>query len=263
MWLRMRGRLAGFCHGVRPVGVLKLHVHVSRGEGAGAGAVEFEIPRQGGAQPQPVDHGRDADGDGLRLGSGRDLLEGVAQVRQHAALVDVLHALEAGGVDHLPPERQPHAAGAPVELLGGQVHVDDGLDALPRKAGGAQARGGGPSQPRRHGAQRRLQQPVLVAEIMGEEAGGNAGPLGDVAQGAGGEPHIGDGLDGRLDQLPAADVLRVPMIDCNVGHRPCSCPAGAIVAHVERPFNLYGAPVGFSPPARASLADEETLRHEN
>jgi hypothetical protein len=52
-----------------------------------------------------------------------------------------------------------------------------------------------------------LQEAVLVAEMEGDEAGGDAGGLGDGDQRRGAVAALGDGGDGRLDQLtPAIDV---------------------------------------------------------
>ena len=202
----------GWLEGPRP---LELRIREGARHGAGGLVVEFAVLGEGRPEPEPVDHRRDQKRGPLRVPGRHRLLQGVPQVREHAPLVDVLDALEAGRMQHLAPEGEPDARRAPVELLRREVGVDDRLDATARRPRRRKPRRRRPPEPRRHRPQGRLEQTLLVAEIVRDEPWRDAGAPGDVAERAGGKAHVGEGIDRRLDQLPAPDLLR-----CRPARRP-------------------------------------------
>ena len=110
-------------------------------------------------------------------------------------------------MDHLPPEGEPDAARARIEFFRGQRRLNDGLHALARAARRAQTRGESAGETRGEAAQRRLEQTVLVGEIVGDEAGRDARLLPDEGERRRGEALGRHRIDGRLDQLAAAEIL--------------------------------------------------------
>src|SRR5581483_4122342 len=106
---------------------------------------------------------------------GRDqLFERERQVRDGASLIDSLHALQRRDMQHLTPECEPCSAGAPIELFGREVGVDDGLDPRPWRRGVCQSAAYPLTQPARETAECRSQKPVLIPKVVRDEPGGNA-----------------------------------------------------------------------------------------
>ena len=62
-------------------------------------------------------------------------------------------------------------------------------------------------QPRGEAAERRFEQAVLVVEIVRDQPRRDAGALADQRQRCRSEADLGHRVDGRLDELPAADIL--------------------------------------------------------
>ena len=160
-----------------------------------------------GAEPQPVDHRREPDGDPLGVRRRHDAAERVAKIGEHARLVDVLHAAEPGRMDDLSPEGEPDAARARLELLGRQCRVDDRLDALARAPRRAEPRRDAARQPPGEVAERRLEEAVLVVEIVRNQPRRDLRPLADEGERGGVEARLGERVDRRLDQLPATKIL--------------------------------------------------------
>ena len=110
-------------------------------------AVGFAPGGQGRAQPHPVDHGGDHGGETPRVRLRQQLAKGVAQIGQHAFLIDELHPAQAIVVQHLPPEGEPGRAGPLVELARIKIGVDHCLDPRPRTVRHLQSHGDRFAQP--------------------------------------------------------------------------------------------------------------------
>src|SRR6185437_7851318 len=145
----------------------------------------------------------------------------MAQIRQHAALVDGLHALQALYVQNLSPERQPRRAGALIELLRSEVGVNYRLHTPARRAGTPQPLSHALPDAARQSAESSLEQTVLVVEVVRDQSGGNTGALRDLRQGAADVPDVGQAVDRHLDELLPARFL---------GHLARSCAIRRIVA---------------------------------
>ena len=156
-----------------------LAVDEGGGHGARRGAVGLVGRGERGAKPEAVDHRGERDREAARIGLRHELPQRMAEVGEHPLLIDVLHALEPRRVDHLPPEGEPDAAGARVELLRRERRVDHRLDALARGSRRPEPLGRGAGETRGEAPERRLEQPVLVVEIVGDQPGRDAGPLAD------------------------------------------------------------------------------------
>ena len=113
-------------------------------------------------------------------------------------------------MDRLPPEGEPDRTGVLIHLLRREVGVDHRLKPRARCAGRAEAEGRRPAEAGGETAQRRLEQPVLVTEIMRDEARRDARLLGDEAERRGIEADLGHDENGGVDQLLAANIFRIP-----------------------------------------------------
>ena len=137
------------------------------------------------------------------------MAEGVAQIGEHASLVGPLDPHQARLMRHLAPESEPSAAGALVELLGPEIGVDDRLHPAARCRRELEALvdliGYAPGQ----GPEGRLQQSVLVPEIVRDQPGGDAGSLGDLSERAADIADLRQAVDRDRDQLPAALLFRL------------------------------------------------------
>jgi hypothetical protein len=137
--------------------------------GAAAGScvsAAFAPARQGGAQPHAIDHRRNHGRQIVRLIGRHEFLERTAQIRERAPLVHRLHPPQALHLQHLSPKGEPRRAGALIEFFGCQICIDDGLDARARSADLAQSTPHMIADASRQGAERGVEQAVLVAEIM-------------------------------------------------------------------------------------------------
>ena len=143
----------------------------------------------------------------MRLVAGQELTQRMAQVRQHPPLIGGLHAPQPLDVQHLAPEREPRVGGALVELLRREVRVDDRLHAATRRAREPQLGADVGVHAAAEVAERRLEQAVLVAEIVRNQSGGHAGPAGDLRERASHEAKFSETIDRDLDQLLAAVLL--------------------------------------------------------
>jgi hypothetical protein len=110
-------------------------------------------------------------------------------------------------LQQLAPEREPGIARALVEFLRRQVRVDDRLDAPARRVCQSQVRAYPVVDPPAERAERRLEESVLVAEIVGDEARRDAGAPRDLRERGADEAELGEAVDRNLDQLPAAIFL--------------------------------------------------------
>src|SRR5581483_196971 len=88
------------------------------------------------------------------------------QVRQHAALVDILHTFQTMYMQHLAPVSEPCASGALSEFLRTEVGIDDGLDTPARGVSASHAGAHTVRQAPTERTERRLEQAVLVVEVM-------------------------------------------------------------------------------------------------
>src|SRR3954470_13263679 len=109
----------------------------------------------------------------------------------------------------LAPEGEPYGGEATLELAGAERGVDYRLDALAGRRGVAQPDGGAACELAGEMPQGSLEEPILVAEIERDEAGGDIGPARDLGNGRGVEAKLADRLDRRFDQLAAAHILRI------------------------------------------------------
>ena len=116
----------------------------------------------------------------LRFVLRHQFLEGAAQVRQSALLVHRLHALQRLDLQYLAPEGEPGSARALLEFLRREVRVDDGLNAPARGAHLAQARTDLIAHAPRQRSKRRIQQTILVAEVVSDQARRHAGAGGNL-----------------------------------------------------------------------------------
>ncbi len=164
----------------------------------------------------------------------------VAQIGDHAGLIDPLHPPQPLGMQHLPPEGEPDAGGALVELLRRQIGVDQRLHAGTGTGRRAQPRGGGAVEPQRQESQRGFEQPVLVAEIMRHEAGRDAGAAGDLRQRRGVEADLGEGIDGGVDELAAAHLFRLAPAGFFLGGASGDGKLRLCIRSRHRPLPLVG-----------------------
>ena len=109
-----------------------------------------------------------------------ELPQRTAQIRQGALLVHGLHADQVRRLQHLAPEREPGRAGALGELLLRQVGIDHRLDARPRRADLPHSRPDVVPHPPRQRTKGRIEEAVLVAEVVRHQPRGNARPPCDL-----------------------------------------------------------------------------------
>jgi hypothetical protein len=110
-------------------------------------------------------------------------------------------------MQHLSPECEPRGAGALVELLRGEVGVDDGLHAPARAVGEREAGAHAGREGARQRTKRPRQQAVLVAEVVRHEPRGDARAPRDLRQGGADVADFGETVDGDLDELRPADLF--------------------------------------------------------
>ena len=106
-------------------------------------------------------------------------------------------------VQHLAPEGEPCGAGALIELLRGKVDVDDRLHAAARRVRLLQALPHAYRQRARQRTERRLEQAVLVLEVMCDQARRDVGTAGNLRQSCADPADFGETVDGDLDELHA------------------------------------------------------------
>ena len=110
-------------------------------------------------------------------------------------------------MQHLAPEGEPRGAGALVELLRREVDVDDRLHAAARRVGLRQALPHAHRQRARQRAEGRLEQSVLILEVMCDQARGDVGTAGNLRQSGADPAHFGETIDRDLDELYAPRLL--------------------------------------------------------
>ena len=143
----------------------------------------------------------------------------MAQVGNHPALVDGLQPAETRRVDHLSPEGEPDRGGAAIEFLWRKVRIDHRVHPVTRIGDAAQPARSRTPEAGHQVAQGRFEQPVLVAEIMGDEPRRDPGPPGNLAKRAGAESDIGQRFDRGIDQLAAALILDLGPGKRRLAHR--------------------------------------------
>ncbi|PAV66920.1 hypothetical protein WR25_22140 [Diploscapter pachys] len=131
----------------------------------------------------------------------------MAQVGQHATLIDVLDAEQARLVPDVSPKGQPDLAGRAVEFLGRQVRVDHCLQTFARPLRLRETQAQPCAEARQQQAERRLQQPFLVAEIMRHQSRRHARAPRDLDQRRADEPHFGQAVDRHFDKLSGAAIV--------------------------------------------------------
>ena len=123
------------------------------------------------------------------------------QIRQHAALVHDLHALQTLHVQHLSPEGEPRRPGALIEFLRREVGIDHRLHAAARRTGEPGPLPHALADAPRQCAESGFEQTVLVIEVVRDQSGGDAGPLRDLHQRAADVAELGQAIDRDLDEL--------------------------------------------------------------
>ena len=170
-------------------------------------AVNLAPSRQRAAQPYAIDHRRDRRRERGRFLGRHQRAERMAQVGQHAALIDVLDAEQARLVPDVSPKGQPDLAGRAVELFGREVRVDHCLQTLARPLRLRETQAQPCAEPRQQQAERRLEQPLLVAEIMRHQSRRHARAPRDLDQRRADEPHFGQAVDRHFDELSGAAIV--------------------------------------------------------
>jgi hypothetical protein len=121
--------------------------------------------------------------------------------------VDAQQPSECRYVRRLGPEGEPGGDHPGLELARREIALDDGDDAL---FGGARRGKRGDdvvAQPLQQAPHRRLEQLILAAEIMMDDARGDTRLAADALDRGVGQSVAADRHDGRVDQLAAADRL--------------------------------------------------------
>ena len=104
-------------------------------------------------------------------------------------------------MQHLSPEGEPRGAGALVELLRGEVGVDDRLHAPARLCASARRARTRAASERASVRNAARQQAVLVAEVVRHQPRRDARAAGDLRQRGADEADFGETVDGDLDEL--------------------------------------------------------------
>ena len=181
--------------------VLQPGIDEGREQRTRALAVSFLPARQRRAQPDTIDHGGNHRGEAARLIARQQPPQRVPQIRQHAALVYRLHALQAFHVQDLSPESEPCRPGALIEFLRREVGVDHRLHAAARRAGEPDPLPHALPDAPRQCAEGGFEQAILVVEVMRDQSRRDAGPLRDLRQRAADVPDLGQAVDRDLDEL--------------------------------------------------------------
>lgn len=129
-------------------------------------------------------------------------------------IVNLGYWTETIRMKHLPPEGQPNGTGPCVELLGREIGVDHGLDAIARPVGASQTQARTVGHAARQMAERRFQQPFLVAEIMRHERGRDTGAPCDFRKAGRRETDIRQRIDRGFHELPTPLVFGAESGDC-------------------------------------------------
>src|SRR5579862_3509500 len=180
-----------------------------RQQGACAAAVSLGPCRKCGSQPHAVDHGGNHRRKTASLLDRYHPPQVVAQIREHAALISTLYALQTLDMRHLSPEGQPSGGRAPVELLGTKVAVDDGLHPEIGRACQREPRAHPRCQRSRERAKGGLEQAVLVIEVVRYESGGDARAAGDLRKSGADVADFGETVDRDVDELYTPGLLSV------------------------------------------------------
>ena len=138
-------------------------------------------------------------------------------------------ACSRGRMDDLAPEGEPDAARARLELLRRERRVDHRLDALARASAPPRSRADDAArEPRGEAAERRLEQPVLVVEIVRDQPRRDAVPAGRSGRAWWRRSPLGERVDRRLDQLPPTKILAFD---------PAQAIHSGTLGLIERPIN--------------------------
>jgi hypothetical protein len=131
----------------------------------------------------------------------------MAQIAERPPLVGRLQAAERRNMHHLDPKGEPAGAGPDIEPFGRKIGLDHRLDTLARRPRFGEAHQQGAADAGEEGAEGRLQQRVLVAEIMQDQRRRDIAARGDANQRGLDIAEFSNRRDGCLDDLPAPDIL--------------------------------------------------------
>ena len=167
-------------------------------------AVAGRTRRQGRLQPRAVDQRGDVGGMAGERHLRHQRPQRGAQIGLDAALVDALDAGDAGRRVHLAPIGEPGAAVGRTQALGGQTGLDVGTQTVERTAGGGEPPTGLLPQPGQQLAERGLQQPVFVDEVVRHQPRRDIRLARDLCESGALDAHFCETFEGDLDELLTA-----------------------------------------------------------
>ena len=176
---------------------------------AGAAAVGFLPFRQRGAQPHAIDHRGDHLREAARFLGWHQLSQSMAQIGQHAPLIDCLNTLQAAHVQHLTPEREPCGPHALVKFFRGEVRIDHRLDAATRGARKIEPRTHSLTEAASQRPESGFEQTVLVAEVMRDQPRRDVGAAGDLRKSAADVSDFGETIDRDFNELPPPNLFQL------------------------------------------------------
>jgi len=182
----------------------ELGIEIIAGEGARRVGIAGAAG-QGITQPQSVDQGGDAQGDGARRGPADEMGEIVAQVGIEPAVINAQNALKVIRGAGIAVKGEPGGEDLLAELRIAEGGMDDGIDTGAGVGGAAQAVDRFAPQYFEEGPHGGGKQVVLVPEIMVNNAGRDAGPGGNARDRGIGKSMVVNRGDRRVDKLFPAD----------------------------------------------------------
>src|SRR3954470_17320066 len=194
----------------------KLPREVAADDGAGGRGVLDAVER--GAQPQPVDQGREPRGGFHRARRGQQLPQIMQQVGAQAVGIDPLKPGQFRHVGYLRPEGQPRDDHRAVELVVGEIAVDDGIEPLFGRAGCPQPVDHLLPQLLQQSSHGRLKEIVLAAEIVVNDTGRDSRFLADPGYRGVSITIPADRRYRGFDQLLSADRLHPDFRHAQVPH---------------------------------------------